>query len=363
MKIGFLIGNLSSGGAERTTVSLANSFAQAGHQVEIITFEGTESFYPVDEEVTVISAGFNEISHNVSVKRLFGSVDRMTRLRKLVKSRKLDVLIGMSFAFTWYAVYACELTETKVIGTERNNPYAYLASKFNTVLRKTFYYFTDGYIFQTKKSAKFFRKNSSDDIVIPNAIFNEDIYRLSPPFRREKFICGVGRLTKQKRFDVLIDAFKIVSEAHPDYRLIIFGEGEDRKALEAQAKKLGLAKKVIMPGTTDRVVELVNYASVFVLSSEMEGMPNALIEALALGVPCVSTNCDMGPNELIVNGENGILTRVGNARQIATAINEIIENPDFANRLSKNGRMLLNTHSIDVISKQWLDYIEKVVRE
>lgn len=362
MKIGFLITNLSSGGAERTTVSLANSFVQSGEDVEIITFENSKSFYPLDKRVKIICADFNEISHSVSLKRLAGSVHRMTALRRLVKSRRLDVLIGMSFALTWYTVYCCAFTKTKSIGTERNNPYSYLATKFNTIMRKVFYRFTDGYVFQTKKSALFFRKKSDKDIIIPNAVFNEKIYKLSPPDTREKIICAVGRLTRQKRFDVLIDSFAIVHKAHPDYRLIIFGEGEDRKTLETQINQYGLSEVVSMPGATESAIETVNIASVFVLSSDMEGMPNALMEAMALGVPCVSTNCDMGPDELIVDDESGILSEVGNAKQIAAAVNRIIENPHLAQKLSENARKLLTANSIEIISKKWLDYIKKIVR-
>lgn len=363
MKIGFLIDSLSSGGAQRTTVSLANSFVRQGENVEIITFVNDKSLYPIDENVSVISLDFDTINTKVSVSRMKGSFDRMFKLRKLIASRKLDVLIGMSYSMTWYAVYACEMTNTKVIGTERNNPYVYSASKFNTILRKTFYHFTDGFVFQTEKAANFFRKKSDGDIVIPNAIFNESIYTISPVSQRQKFICGVGRLTRQKRFDVLIDAFAIINKTHPDYRLIIFGEGEDRKSLEKQAKKLGISDRVLLPGATDEVIKLLNYASVFVLSSEMEGMPNALMEAMALGIPCVSTKCDMGPGELIVSGENGILTKVNSPKKIAEAVNEIIENPDFAQRLSKNAKKILETHSIDKISSQWLEYIKKTVRE
>lgn len=361
MKIGFLINDLSAGGAERATVSLSNSFAEKGNDVEIITFRGEESFYPLNEKVSLTSAGFDEIDHNASIQRLWGTIKRMFHLRKVVKSKQLDVLIGMSFSMTWYAVFATVFTKTKAIGTERNNPYKYKATKLYTILRKVFYYLCNGYIFQTEKSSKFFTEELKDrDVIIPNAIFNEMIYDLEPPEKREKVICAVGRLTEQKRFDVLIDAFSQIAGRFPDYNLVIFGEGELRGELEAQCKRLNLEKRVYLPGTNPQAVKLVNRTSAFVLSSDMEGMPNALMEAIAMGVPCVSTRCDMGPEELIENGVNGILVETGNAKQIAAAIFKIIVDPEFSENLSKNGRKMLKTHSVESISNQWLDFIKKI---
>lgn len=361
MKIGFLIKDLSFGGAERATVSLANYFALHSQDVEIITFKGSESFYPLEELVTVYTADLGELEQSASLKRLFGSIKRIFKIRKIVKSQQLDVLIGMSFAMTWYTVLSTIFTKTKSVGTERSNPYRYKATKLNTFLRKFFYNFTDGYIFQTRRAAKFFgNKKSERDIIIPNAIFNETVYSLSPPAERKKIICATGRLIKLKRFDMLIDAFAKIADQIPGYMLFIFGEGEEKNDLENQIKYLGLKDRIILVGTDPQAVKFVNYASVFVLSSDFEGMPNALLEALAMGVPCVSTRCEMGPDELIEDRVSGILTDVGSSEQLSEAMLEIIQNPDFAKKLSENGRKLLKTHSIESISRQWLDYLNRI---
>lgn len=361
MKIGFLIKDLSFGGAERATVSLANYFALHSQDVEIITFKGSESFYPLEELVTVYTADLGELEQSASLKRLFGSIKRIFVIRKIIKSQQLDVLIGMSFAMTWYTVLATMFTNTKSVGTERSNPYRYKATKLNTFLRKFFYNFTDGYIFQTRRAARFFgNKKSERDIIIPNAIFNETVYSLSPPAERKKIICATGRLIKLKRFDMLIDAFAKIADQIPGYMLFIFGEGEEKNDLENQIEYLGLKDRIILAGTDPQAVKFVNYASVFVLSSDFEGMPNALLEALAMGVPCISTRCEMGPDELIEDRVSGILTDVGSSEQLSEAMLEIIQNPDFAKKLSKNGRKLLKTHSIESISRQWLDYLNRI---
>lgn len=362
MKVGFLINDLNAGGAERATVSLANHFANHGTETKIITFRESESFYELDKKVKHCKVGFDEIDHSLSLRRLIGAVKRMFRIRSYIKSLDLDVLIGMSFSMTWYTVFATLFTHTKSIGTERNNPYKYKSSVFNTILRKVFYRLCNGYIFQTKKSALFFNsKLRKNDIIIPNAIFNEKIYQMTPPAEREKIICAVGRLTEQKRFDLLIEAFNSIKDKIPGYKMIIFGEGELRESLEAQINKFNLSDRIFLPGTNQDAIKFVNRSSVFVLSSDMEGMPNALMEALAMGVPCVSTRCDMGPEELIENEKSGILVPVGSADEIAGAILKIINDSEFADKISKNARDLINTHSIDVISNRWLDYIKSLI--
>lgn len=363
MKIGFLINSLNAGGAERATVSLANYFVNHNIQTEIITFEDCESFYPLDKNVTHCNAKFNEIEHNVSFKRLLGAVTRMFSIRSFIKSRNLDILIGMSFSMTWYAVFATMFTKTKSVGTERNNPYKYKASTFNTIMRKVFYRLCNGYIFQTKKAAHFFTDNlRKNDIIIPNAIFNESIYTLSPPENREKILTAVGRLTEQKRFDLLIDAFYKIADKISEYNLIIFGEGDLRKELEEKIEKLGLRERVFLPGTNPEAVKIVNRSSVFILSSDLEGMPNALMEALAMGVPCVSTRCDMGPEELIENNHNGILVNTGSSDEIADAILKILSDNSLAEKLSENARNLINTHSIDSICSKWMNYLKGILQ-
>ena len=132
MKIGFLLSDLNAGGAERAASSLANYFSSQGHKIEIITFKDIDSFYPLNENVTHLRLGFDEIALTLSLKRIFGALGRMFRIRSFVKKRKLDVLIGMSFSMTWYTVFATKFTKTKSVGTERNNPYKYKATKINS---------------------------------------------------------------------------------------------------------------------------------------------------------------------------------------------------------------------------------------
>ena len=361
MKIGFLINDLSQGGAERATVSLANCFEAHSHHSVIITFKKCESFYSVDDGVEIISADFEEIEHSASLRRLTDSVKRMVSLRRFIKKQKLDVLIGMSFSMTYYAVFATKFSKTKSVGTERSNPYVYKATRLNTILRRLFYRLAGGYVFQTQKAAGFFEKKKlSKGVVIRNAIFNQKIYELEPPEKRDNIIYSAGRLSAEKRYDLLIRAFADIADRFPEHSLVIFGEGKEREKLERIIDETGMAGRVSLPGADENAVIKINSGCLFVLSSDFEGMPNALMEALAMGVPSISTRCDMGPEELIEDGVSGILTEVGSEKQLADAMAKVLGDEELAQRLSLNGRKLLKESSIDEIGRQWLEYLRSV---
>ncbi len=360
MKIGFLIQTLSSGGAERATASLANEMNKNGENVKIVTFNSDSSFYQLDDGVELVNMNLEKFPEN-RVKKLFAMIKRMFTIRKKIKSQGFDVLVCMNSVLSGYGVFSTFLTKTKTVGTERNNPYKYFNSRALVFAKKISSVLSDGYIFQTEAAKNYYpslmHKKSA---VIPNAVFNPIISEIEIAESRQKIIYGVGRLSSQKRLDCLIDAFSIVSEAHPDYKLVIFGEGELRDELQNQIDSLNISDKAILPGTNKDALKFVSKGSVFVLCSEYEGMPNALMEAMAVGVPCVSTRCKMGPEELIVDGYNGLLVSdCCPKEELAQAILKIIENADLANKLSENSRKLVETHSVSAICESWISYLNQ----
>ncbi len=361
MKVGFLIQTLSSGGAERATASLANEMNKNGVDVKIVTFNSESSFYPLDDGVELVNMNLEKFPVN-KIKKLFSMIKRMFTIRKIIKSQGFDALICMNSVLAGYGVFSTLLTKTKTIGSERNNPYKYFNSKPLVIAKKISSVLSDGYIFQTEAAKKYYPSSMhKKSAVIPNAVFNPMIGEIEPAEIRQKIIYGVGRLSPQKRLDCLIDAFSIVSEKHPDYKLVIFGEGDLREDLQNQIDKLNLSEKAILPGADKEALKFVSKGSVFVLSSEYEGMPNALMEAMAVGVPCVSTRCKMGPEELIDDGYNGILVSDGCSKdELASGICRIIENEELADRLSQNSRKLIETHSVSAICESWLDYLNRV---
>ena len=358
MKIAFLIRTADAGGAERAATSLANEFSRAGHAVTLLCLTGSDSFYPTDPEVVVrylnkdASGGGKRA--NVSVL-----LQRANALRRFLKADKTDVLICMSWSTTLYGIVCTKGISTLCIGTERANPYILDANRVTTFLRRFATGQCGGFVCQTERARAFFPTAAQSRIaVIPNGIFNPYVFDTSVPKERDKIITACGRLDRNKGFDILLDAFARVHAQFPEYSLRIFGEGKCRDELTAQAQRLRILPFVDLCGADPQAIRVIARSAVFVLSSRSEGMPNALIEAMAAGVPCVSTRCDMGPQELIEDGVNGLLVPVDDADAMADAIVRILRERTLGETLCANALRLRETHDPSAIAALWLRYFE-----
>ena len=362
MKVAILIRTLDAGGAERAASALANAFSRAGHAVTILCLTGSGSFYTIDNDVRVRYLSKNEADKN---RRANPTVllARARALRQYVRTEKPDVLVCMSWYTSLYGIVCTTGVSTLCIGSERANPYVQDANRITTFLRRFTAARCDGFVCQTVRARSFYSRAAQKKIaVIPNAVFNPLVYETSVPNIRDKVIAGCGRLDHNKGFDVLLDAFAIVHAAYPQYALRIFGEGESRGELTAQAQRLHLSSCVDLPGSDPRAILSVAHASVFVLSSRSEGMPNALIEAMAAGVPCVATRCDMGPEELIEDGVNGLLVPVDDPQATAQAILRILADAELSDSLSRNALQMRTTNDLSAIAARWIDYFTLLLR-
>jgi glycosyltransferase involved in cell wall biosynthesis len=183
---------------------------------------------------------------------------------------------------------------------------------------KYLYKKADGFVFQTEDAAKYFEGIiKCDSKIIPNPI-NPKFIKEPYKGEREKNIVTVGRLESQKNQKMLIEAFGKIESKYPEYSLLIYGDGSKKEELQDLIKEKGLENKVILKGKIDDVENVIDKAKMFVLSSDYEGMPNALMEAMALGLPCISTDCPCGgPRYLMENGKSGLLVPVGNSDAMA----------------------------------------------
>lgn len=356
MKVTFFIGSLYGGGAERVTCNLASYLVQKGHQAEILTMSETKESYELDERVSTKSL----LPLANRKNKAWNTMVRFPRLWKYMRHADNDVYIVMLpkttimfLAFRW-------LTKAKVVAAERVDPAAYNHRIGNALKRLAKR--ADGFVFQTEDAKAWYGESVKDikTAVIPNAI-NPAFIR--PPYTGEKrkIIAGAGRLNDQKNFSLLIRAFERIATDFPDYNLVIYGEGDKRGELEKLVKDLGLKDRVSLPGNIQNIADEMEKNSLFVLSSDFEGMPNALMEAMALGLPCISTDCPCGgPRFLIQNGDNGVLVPVGDAEKMAEAMRRISGNSKLRESIAMKAITIQKKLAPDRIYGEWEEFITKV---
>lgn len=356
MKIGIFVPSLNAGGAERTAVSLANWIAEnSENNVYLINLGINDNCYSISGKV-------NLYNKPITKKNILSKCKTIIDLIKYLKKIKLDVSFEMLFTPMKY-ILLNKIVNRKmvIIGSERNNP----KERYKTIKYKILYklcpILCNGYIFQTNFIKKMFSKKiQQKSIIIPNAISNPDAYRIVHTNSKDKIIVSVGRLAYQKGYDNLIKAFKILNGKYPDYKLVIYGDDDERNKLEDLVNELNLKDKVFLPGKLSNVMEKVSEADIFVMSSRYEGFPNALLEAMAIGMPCISTNCVAGPSDIIINNYNGILVEVDNIKQLSEKIIYLIEHPQIKKRLGEQAKKIVNNFSTDIIYAKYLDYFKNV---
>lgn len=351
-KICFLINSLKTGGAERTVAYLTDFISKYGYDVDLVLY-GDLGCYDLNPQVNVIYLNKSDSSSNV-FKRLATLVKRYFLFKKYMKKEKPQIIFCMLYPAIIYTLFSKKI----VISSERSNP-AYLKG-MQKIIRDFLFKHTDGIVFQTERAKNFFcKKIREKGIVIPNAVGNLEAYNIEYKGERRKAIVAIGSLKKEKDYFTLIKSFKIVCSKYPEYQLEIYGDGNLKNQLMELVDLLNIQKNVHFMGIKKDVLSLVKDASCYVLSSESEGMPNALMEALAIGLPCVSTDCPNGPSELIKNGVNGLLVPVADVDSLANAILKLIEDYDLASKCSQNGRKILMTNNVNSISLKYLEFIEK----
>lgn len=347
MKITFFIGGLSGGGAERVICNLCNFLDNKGHECTILTMSEDEPSYFLNSTVRVQFLLRNS-ERGSMLKNIWLRVYRYWKYLKRSQSECYIVFLPETIILTEMMRYR---TKARVIMSERGNPNQY--SCIYRFLLKRFSATADEWVFQTEDAMAWYGDNIRSGVVIPNAI-NPAFVRPQYEGKRLKRIVGAGRLIGQKNFSLLIDAFSKIEKKYPDYSLVIYGEGPLRGQLLAQVEALGLTDKVQFPGYVNNLAEEIEKSTLFVLSSDFEGMPNALMESMALGVPCISTDCPVGGSRhLICNGENGFLVPVGDVHALADAMEQLLSSGELQRKIGQAAHMVCDTHSHEVIYSQW----------
>ncbi|MBR2011004.1 MAG: glycosyltransferase [Clostridia bacterium] len=346
----FFIGTLCHGGAERVISILTKHMADNGMNVKIVLYYDAEPFYPIHPNVEII-----HIEKETGTKGIFKNI---LWLRKYIKNNA-DVLISFLAPFNIFAIAATLGLGKKVIVADRNDP---RFVPLNTIIRRArdfLYRFANGVVVQNTDNKKYFsgavQKKSA---VIFNPIDLGDKRGQALATEKKKRIVSVGRLIKQKNQVLLIEAFADIHRDFPEYVLTIYGEGDHRELLENRTNELGLTGFVELPGSKKGIFDLISDAELFVLSSNYEGMPNALIEAMCLGLPVVSTAVS-GTSDLIEDGANGRVVEVGNKEQLADAMREVLADDSIRKEYAERAVLVNDKLCVDKIMEEWQKIIEQ----
>ena len=323
----------------------------------MLTMSVTENTYGLQDDILVRPL----VDEAERTKKGTRNILRYFRLRQYIQQAACDAFVVMLPITTILLLSLKRIIKAPVIAAERCSPAAYSGMKrflLRKLARKA-----DAWVFQTDDAKKWYGNRIRQGEVIPNAI-NQDFLREPYTGEREKTIAAAGRFTAQKNFSLLLDAFGAVADQYPEYRLVIYGKGPQEQMLREKAETVGLADRVEFPGYVENMAEELEKAGMFVLSSDFEGMPNALMEAMALGLPCISTDCPCGgPAFLIRNGENGLLIPVGDAAAMAKALSELLQSPEKAAALGQNAREITQTLAPEKIYARWEAYICRIAEE
>lgn len=353
MKIFLYINQVSDGGAERAMANLANQFAANSENVVFVT-----SFRcPVEYELSPNIKRY-VLEERTQKSRLLKNVARITKLRRIIKREKPDVAVSFMAEPNFRLLVASIGLPVKKIISVRSDPAKEYAGMIGKILARHLLPEADGCVFQTEDAKNWFsQKLQEKSVIIPNAV-NSKFY--TTQWRGDgDYIVTLGRLTEVKNHRLMIDAFKTISCIYPKLQLKIYGQGELNSTLEEYINNNGMQDKVFLMGQTQEAEKVLQHAKCFVLSSDFEGMPNALMEAMAVGVPCVSTDCPCGgPRMLLEKGKNGILVPVGDKEKLADAIKLLLENSDLAQGLSHNARKSAEKYTADKICAVWKEYLK-----
>lgn len=357
MKVCFCIGKLSFSGAENVASFLMKSFIERGHEVSAILLERmpteNENIEGLKSEGAIVTGG-----------GFSNALKRMRTERKALKKLDPDIFIIFNCEMAFSTVPASRMLRSKVVVCERNDPTVIPPSPKRRKLRNLLYKFADAGVYQTDVIAKYFEDITKQKFVIENPIRNKGVL-CAPCAERKKFFSTVARLDdKQKNQSMMIRGFVKATENYPEYELHFLGDGPDLEKYQALVAELHAENKVKFLGKHPAPAEYIKQGRGFLLTSDFEGMPNALIEAMSIGLPCITTDClGGGAAALVKDGVNGILIARNDEKALTDSIIKLIEDDDFCDKLGTAAYDINNRLDPEKIVDEWEAMCKTVLGE
>ncbi len=364
-KIAFHLNCLEQGGAERVVVNLANRFAQEGYDVTITTEYYADNEFEIDERVKRVHVGLTK--EDEKKPRIIQIPTRIVRLRQFLKREKPDILIPFTRKPLYRGLMAVLGTRIPILIAIRTDPAGHYEELLDKIQIPLLFPRANGCVFQTVGQKEFFRPRLQDNSrIILNPINPKYIGNKRPGLgERTKTIVQSGRLVDFKNQPMLIEAFMKVHKVHPDYELKIFGGDSfdgTREILEGLIEKYDASGFIHLMGPSDSLERDLADAALFAFSSDWEGLPNALMEAMALGLPIVATDCPCGgPATIMQNEVNGLLVPIKDPDALAQGMIRLIEDPALADKLGAEAMKIKDIAATDVVFEQWREYIDELI--
>ncbi len=359
--IAFYISSLKRGGAERVFSNLAAWFYGRGYRVTVVTPYRYPEEYPLPENVTRVLSDLTEQEMGGRAGNFFR---RLRKLRRICRSLHADVMVSANGKNNLMALCANAFTPTKVVVSVVATPQLEYPTRLTRFLARWLFRFADGVVLQTAAAREFFPAAVQKKSVLLKNSLHPDFLRPRFSGKRQPEIVAVGRLDENKNHRMIVEAFSRVAGRFPDSRLTIYGDGPLREELCSLAESLGVSGRVLLPGAVGDVARRIEKAAVFVLSSQTEGMPNTLLEAMALGLCCISTDCPCGgPAALIRDGENGFLIPVGDTGALAKRLEQALGDPALVDRLGRSACRIQDEYAPERVNGEWESYLARVVGE
>lgn len=353
----FFIDSLSnSGGTERVTTVIANGLASHNFIVTIVTIQKFEkSFFKLNKNISVMC--LRDTENKMS---LWERVTVILKLRKIIKEKKIDILISVDSLLSIYSLPASFSYNVKNICWEQFNFKIDLNRYLRKMARQLSGILSDRIVVLSEKDKTFWDNGLVFNRAGVSVVYNPSSYsitELAYCAESRKVLC-VGRLTKQKGFDLILNAWKEINNRHPDWILTIVGNGEEKENLINRAKELHIVECTEFVAATSNIQDMYSKSSIFCLPSRFEGFGLVGIEALSFGLPIVAYNCDCGPSEFV--SSNGVLVQNGDVEALAESLISIMSDTQVRTSMSKNSKIAAEKFMLEKVIDNWLGLLQNI---
>lgn len=356
------INNLNRGGAERVMSVLIDSMVNDGIEVVLVTLDKGDDEYSIPNNVSRV-----ELDKDISNNRLLKAANRIIRLRKTIKENKPDIVLSFCSKENYRSSLALWGIKTPLVVSVRSNPAAhYKRHSFMTIYMGMK---AKGCVFQSLMAKEYFAETlQKKSRIITNPIDKSYLNKTAKPAGKcdgTYRIVTASRLAKEKNQGLLAEAFAKIAKKYPKAQLYFYGKDDcdgTSDIVKGIADRNGLNGRINIMGAYDKLVDELLLADVFVLPSNFEGMPNALIEAMSIGLPSIATDCPCGgPASLIENGKNGILVPVGDADAMAEAMDTLLNDDEMRINMGLEATKIREMVNTDFVYGQWKNYMETLM--